>query len=480
MQDRRAANENAAWLRHLANAAVPFVAALLAIVALILWRVAVLEAASEREDAADRSVVLAAALRGNLASLESVDREFLLAGVPHSDRARLVDTVERQFRELKTRVAPTQENRLARMYVTYRRWRQTSERLMRERAAAKTTRTYTRSELRETLAHTLNADADALLSAGSEVRSVASRASNAATREALVVTVVATFVIGGILGLFVWTSMLRASRERERMWEESRILKEAQGRSAELEEQNRQIRETARVKSEFVAHMSHELRTPLTAILGLSEMLYDEKAGNVSATQKAYLNDILVSGRHLLDLISEVLDLAKLEAGKIQMSYSECDPRAIAREVIETLQPIAQKKPVVLTMELENCPTSVTSDASRLRQVLYNYISNAVKFTPPGGSVTVRILQCSNDRFRIEVQDTGIGIAAEDLQQLFRDFSQLDTAAHEGAGLGLALTKRIVESQGGTVGVLSRKGAGSLFYAELPLKPVVPIEAFVA
>lgn len=444
-------------LRILANAGLPFVAALLVLIALVLWRVAVLEDASEREDRADRTLVLAATLRANIASLQSIDREFLLTGLPHRDRPRVIAKIDGALRDLPRMVDPSQLPRLNLIAAEYYGWRMNSEQLMRGWSKRRPGLPYSRSELREPLAHSLNYQTEILMRTQRTVRTNASHDSDNAARSAVWVTVVSTLGIGSILAMFVWSAMLRAQRARERLWEESRASQEAQ--------------EAARIKSEFVAHMSHELRTPLTAILGLSEMLYDDKAGPTSDVQKAYLNDIIASGRHLLDLINEVLDLAKLEAGKLVLSYEVCNPRSVAQQVVDTLSVVAESKHIDLRTNFDGAPTSIVADTARLRQVLYNYISNALKFTPPHGSVAVRMLSLPNERYRIEVQDTGIGIGQDELPHLFRGFSQLNAQPHDGAGLGLALTKRIVESQGGIVGVTSKKGAGSTFFAELPCAP---------
>ena len=245
-------------------------------------------------------------------------------------------------------------------------------------------------------------------------------------------------------------------------------------------EQNRLIEQANRLKSEFLANMSHELRTPLNGIIGFAELMHDEKVGPVSRDHKEYLHDILTSGRHLLQLINDVLDLSKVEAGKLEFAPERCDPAALVGEVCEIVRPLAAKKRIRITAECEPSLT-VDADVRSLKQILYNYISNAVKFTPGEGAVTVRVAAHDAKYFRIEVEDTGVGIRREDLSRLFVEFQRLESAGAErepGTGLGLALTKKIVEAQGGRVGVRSAPGQGSIFEAILPrvfAAPAVPV-----
>ena len=226
-----------------------------------------------------------------------------------------------------------------------------------------------------------------------------------------------------------------------------------------------------RAKSEFLSRMSHELRTPLNAILGFGQLLHDERIGPLSVEQKEYLGDIVTSGRHLLSLVNDVLDLAKIEAGKVEFHAVPLDPATIVAEVSDMARSLAAQKRITLASEIDPALTEVIVDPTRLKQVLMNYVSNAVKFTPDGGHVTIRLSVETADAFRIAVEDTGIGISEEDIGRLFVEFAQLDAGVGQkvaGTGLGLALTRRIVESQGGRVGVDSKVGRGSVFYAVLP------------
>ena len=246
---------------------------------------------------------------------------------------------------------------------------------------------------------------------------------------------------------------------------------EIRRRSAELEMQNRRIQEASRLKSEFLANMSHELRTPLNAIIGFAELLHDGQVNPESPTHKEFLGDILSSGRHLLQLINDILDLAKVEAGKLEFRPESVEIPRLVSEVVAILRTTAAHKQIRLDTQVDPSVSLLTIDPARLKQVAYNYLSNALKFTPTGGSVTLRIQPDGGDRFRLEVQDSGIGIAQADISRLFVEFQQLEAGAakrHQGTGLGLALTRRLVEAQGGTVGVKSALGEGSTFHACLP------------
>ena len=245
----------------------------------------------------------------------------------------------------------------------------------------------------------------------------------------------------------------------------------------ELRNKNEQLAralETARTatesKSRFLASVSHELRTPLNGIIGFSELMHDGKVGLVSEDQRECLADILTSSRHLLSLINDILDLSKVEAGKMEFHPEPTDIRALVTEVRDVIRPLAEKKDLRVTLDIPKGLTAIL-DPGRFKQVLYNYFSNAVKFTPPGGSVEVRLSHMDQERFRLDVEDTGIGIPAAEISRLFQEFQQLPNSrkAEQGTGLGLALTRHIVEAQGGSVAVRSTPGSGSIFSAILPL-----------
>jgi signal transduction histidine kinase len=245
---------------------------------------------------------------------------------------------------------------------------------------------------------------------------------------------------------------------------------------AELERKNLELEGANRVKSEFVANMSHELRTPLNAIIGFAELMFDGKMGPVSTVHRECLDDILTSSRHLLELINDVLDLAKVEAGKIELRPERVDLAALTGEVRDNLRGLSLRKRLDVTLGIDVALGSVVIDRGKYRQVLYNYLSNAIKFTAEGGRIEVRARIEDAEFFRLEVEDTGIGIEPKDVPRLFNVFQQLDagaTKAAAGTGLGLALTKRIVEAQGGRVGLTSMPGRGSVFFAVLPRASIV-------
>jgi len=232
------------------------------------------------------------------------------------------------------------------------------------------------------------------------------------------------------------------------------------------------MHEASRLKSEFLANMSHELRTPLNAIIGFAELMHKGKVGPVAADHQEYLGDILTSARHLLQLINDVLDLAKVESGKMELRMDPVQLSQLIGEVRDVLRGLATAKRLRIDSHVAPEVEHVTLDAGRVKQILYNYLSNAIKFTPSSGSIIVRALPADDEHeFRLEVVDTGIGIAEQDLQKLFIEFQQLDASKakrYQGTGLGLALTKRLVEAHGGRVEVRSTVGEGSTFAAILP------------
>jgi PAS domain S-box-containing protein len=238
-----------------------------------------------------------------------------------------------------------------------------------------------------------------------------------------------------------------------------------------LEAETLRFQESSRVKSEFVANMSHELRTPLNSIIGFAELMADERYGPMPAKYAQFTSLILKSAEHLLQLINDVLDLAKVESGKIDLAPQRIDLAPVVEDVASIVGALARRRHVRIDTSVDPCVGDVHLDANRLRQVLYNYLSNAVTFSPENGRVEVRVLPDGADHFRVEVQDWGIGIKPEDVGRLFVEFQQLDAGSdkqYKGTGLGLALTKRIVEAQGGSVGVDSEPGVGSTFFARLP------------
>lgn len=240
---------------------------------------------------------------------------------------------------------------------------------------------------------------------------------------------------------------------------------------AALEAENRRAHEANRVKSAFVANMSHELRTPLNSVIGFAELFADQRFGPLAPKYVDFARIMVRSSHHLLQLVNDILDLAKVEAGRIDLRPDWVKVQMIADEARLTLLAVAQARDVRIDIDVESKLDDVYLDPQRLKQVLYNFLANAIKFSHEHGTVTVRGFAVDRDYFRIEVIDRGIGIKTEDQQLLFKEFQQLDAGTakrYQGTGLGLALTRRIVEAQGGQIGVSSVYGQGSTFFAVLP------------
>ena len=251
-----------------------------------------------------------------------------------------------------------------------------------------------------------------------------------------------------------------------------RQASEAQRTVERLESENQQIQDSNRLKSLFLANMSHELRTPLNAVIGFADLLYSGAVKPDSPKHRQFLGHVSASGRHLLQLINDLLDLSKVESGKFEFFPDQVNLAELVQELCDTLHASTQLKSIELSIAIAPAVTQLLIDPARLKQVLYNYLSNAIKFTPAGGQVTVRGLAEGDQHFRLEIEDNGIGISVADQARLFTEFQQLDagyTKQHQGTGLGLALTRRLVEAQGGQVGVHSQPGVGSVFHLILPL-----------
>jgi protein-histidine pros-kinase len=256
---------------------------------------------------------------------------------------------------------------------------------------------------------------------------------------------------------------------------EQKMQEEIRERSRELEEQNIRIQEANRLKSEFLANMSHELRTPLNAVIGFAEILVDGRVGPLNPNQKEFLSDILTSGQHLLQLINDVLDLAKIEAGKMELEPETFSIKRITEEVCALMKPVASKRNIMINIEASSNHDAVTLDQRKFKQVLYNLLSNAVKFSHDNSEVRVVYGLDSKRQLQLQVKDSGIGIKDEDLPRIFREFEQLDSGATRkfpGTGLGLALTKKIIELHKGLIRVQSEFGKGSTFTMTIP--PLTP------
>jgi len=253
----------------------------------------------------------------------------------------------------------------------------------------------------------------------------------------------------------------------------------------EIEDKSRQLEAANRHKSEFLANMSHELRTPLNAIIGFSEVLAEQMFGDVNDKQMEYLKDIHSSGQHLLALINDVLDLSKIEAGKMELDLSCFDLGLLLEHSATLVRERAQRHGLALELDVGEGLTEWVADARKVKQVAVNLLSNAVKFTPNGGRVCVRARQLngvdglSGTWAEVSVTDTGVGIAPEDQALVFEEFRQASgnvLRKAEGTGLGLALVKRFVELHGGTVSLESEPGQGSTFRFTLPQHEVKALQ----
>jgi len=248
-------------------------------------------------------------------------------------------------------------------------------------------------------------------------------------------------------------------------------------RTRDLAEKSRELEVASRHKSEFLANMSHELRTPLNAIIGFSEVLIERMFGALNAKQDEYLHDILSSGRHLLSLINDILDLSKVEAGRMDLQLSAFSLREALENGLAMIRERASRQGLAVDSDLDPKVELIVADERKVKQVLFNLLSNAVKFTPSGGRVKLSARMLS-DEARIAVSDNGIGIAPEEQQQIFEEFHQSDRArAQEGTGLGLTLAKKFVELHRGRLWVESEVGVGSTFTFTIP-SARAPVSAY--
>jgi PAS domain S-box-containing protein len=263
-------------------------------------------------------------------------------------------------------------------------------------------------------------------------------------------------------------------------------------RSEEIAHKNDQLEQASRMKSEFLANMSHELRTPLNAIIGFSELLKEGLLGPLSGEQKDHVNDIFGSGQHLLQLINDILDLSKIEAGHMEIAFEPTDVGNLLQGSLSIVKEKAMAHRLTLNLEIDPLVGHVLLDPRRTKQIVYNLLSNAVKFTPDGGRVTLAArrvrtpnehsppLLLAGEYLELSVADSGIGIAREDQERLFQPFTQIDSTLarrYQGTGLGLAMVKRLAELHGGAVSLVSERDRGSMFRVRLPYRGTEKIAA---
>jgi two-component system CheB/CheR fusion protein len=261
----------------------------------------------------------------------------------------------------------------------------------------------------------------------------------------------------------------------EDITEKMRLERELAERTRDAEKAQSEAEAATTAKSDFLANMSHELRTPLNSIIGFSEVLEDELLGSLNASQRENMQYILKAGTHLLSLINDILDLSKVESGKMELEVDRVSLRGILDASLVMHREKALRHGISLDLQMEPVTDMVIeADERKLKQILFNLLSNAVKFTPDGGSVRVMAREITGaQEIEISIEDTGIGIKPEDIPKLFKEFSQLDSVydkEYEGTGLGLALTKKLVELHGGRIQVSSEFGKGSRLAFVIPVR----------
>lgn len=262
--------------------------------------------------------------------------------------------------------------------------------------------------------------------------------------------------------------------------EQNKVNRSLDVRLGELAQTNIALYESNRLKSEFLANVTHELRTPLVSIIGFAELLRDAWDGVGQTDPKRlqrFADNILSSGRNLLDIINDLLDVAKTEAGKMELHITEFSIAELCCDLVDFVQPLADKRNQALSLERQDDLPNVRSDSGKIKQILYNLLSNAIKFTPTGGSITLTAARSDGEFVQLSVRDTGPGIPPDKLETIFEKFHQLDsstTREHAGTGLGLAITKDLVSLLGGDIQLQSRLGEGTTFIVRIPCTVAQP------
>lgn len=309
---------------------------------------------------------------------------------------------------------------------------------------------------------------------------------------------------GSVIGLVAIGKDITLQKNLERALEErnlelqilnTHLEEKVLERTRELQIANKELERSNRLKSQFIATMSHELRTPLNSILGFSELLLDDLFGTLNDKQRRYVTNINNSGNHLLQLINNILDIAKIESGKMELHIENFDVKNSILEIENVLKPLFEKKKLVFTLNYNTPQTTITADKIKFKQVLYNLLTNAIKFTDEGGFIKVYVEQvaesfckpCNTEGqvdyqfLKVTVEDSGIGIKKEDQERIFDEFEQVDgsmSRRFEGSGLGLALSKKLINLHGGDIYVESELGKGSRFYFTIPI--ITPVETISA
>jgi len=261
-------------------------------------------------------------------------------------------------------------------------------------------------------------------------------------------------------------------RLRTRAEASERARADLEQRNRLLGEQNRRLHAESHTRARLLANMSHELRTPMNAIIGFTSLLLDDRSLQMQERHRGNLERVSRNARNLLELINNVLDLSKLEAGRMEIYAEPADVRDVIERALAVVEPLKETRPIHLSVEIEDRLPALRTDRTKLQQALINLLSNALKFTA-SGEVKVRAERAAIDRIRISVSDTGPGISEADLPKIFEEFRQVGRAAHSarsGTGLGLAITRRLVELLGGEISVTSRVGEGSVFTITLPVE----------